>query len=85
MEQIVSGGIVVAWAFAGLFFYRFWRRTSDRFFLYFAASLWIEAVSRLVLGLYPEVTDADPIAYVPRIVAYGLILLAILHKNMPRR
>jgi hypothetical protein len=81
MEQFLSGGIALVTAFSGLFFLRFWRRTRDRFFLYFALSLWIEAAHRATLGLYPEITDTNPFSYMLRIVAYGLIILAILHKN----
>lgn len=81
MELFLQGGIAVASVFAGLVFFRFWSHTRDRFFLYFSWSLWIEAGHRVAFGLFPEFTDANPIAYIGRLVAYGLILLAILHKN----
>jgi hypothetical protein len=84
MEQLLMGGIAVASAFVGLFFFRFWVRTRDRFFLYFTASFWIESVHRATLGLFADVTESNPVTYLVRVLAYGLILLAILHKNRPR-
>jgi hypothetical protein len=83
MEQLLMGGTAVASAFAGLFFLRFWVRTGDRFFLYFCGSFWIESLHRAAFGLFPDATESNPVAYLLRIAAYGLILLAILHKNRP--
>lgn len=81
MEPLLLGGTAVASAFAGLAFFRFWLKTRDRFFLYFGLSLCIEAAQRAAFGLFPELTDSNPVAYLVRIAAYALILLAILHKN----
>lgn len=83
MEQMLNGAIAIGWLVAGLFFFRFWRHTHDRFFLYFAASFWIEAANRVALGF----TSSDehlPVFYGIRVVSYGLILLAIWQKNRPR-
>ncbi|MES3002730.1 MAG: DUF5985 family protein [Pseudomonadota bacterium] len=84
MEQILTGGIVALSFVAGLFFFRFWRSTRDRFFLYFALSFWIEGANRFGLGLVPEASELNPVFYGLRIVAYGLIILAIWQKNRPR-
>jgi len=83
MEQLLMGGIAVASAFVGLFFLSFWVRTRDRFFLYFCASFWIESLHRVVLGLLGDFAESNPVTYLIRLVSYGLILLAILHKNRP--
>ena len=83
MEPLLMGGTAVASAFVGLFFLRFWVRTRDRFFLYFSASFWIEALHRTVLGLFTDYAESNPVTYLVRVVAYGLILLAILDKNRP--
>ncbi|HZY15237.1 MAG TPA: DUF5985 family protein [Ramlibacter sp.] len=81
MEQLLMGAISAGSLFAGLFFYRFWRHTGDRFFLYFAGSFWIEAGNRTALALVPHADEREPIFYLVRLVAYGLILLAIWQKN----
>jgi hypothetical protein len=85
MNQMLMGAIAVASLIAGLFFFRFWRHTRDRFFLYFALSFWIEAANRIALGLLVGAEEDGAAFYSIRLLAYGLILLAIWHKNQPRR
>lgn len=84
MDLLLTGGIAVGSLMVGLFFFRFWRNTRDRFFLYFAASFWIEAANRVALGLVPDASERSPIFYGIRVLAYGLILMAIWQKNRPR-
>ena len=81
MNELLAGGIATASFVAGLFFLRFWRTTRDRFFLYFALSFLIEGVNRFVLYAVAGLSDQDPIYYVIRLVAYGLIVWAIVDKN----
>jgi hypothetical protein len=81
MGELLEGGIAVMALFAGLFFYRFWHQTRDRFFLYFAWSFWIEGVNRVLLALSPQASEREPMLYVFRLLAYGLIILAIWQKN----
>lgn len=80
VETMLMGAIALASALAGLFFFRFWHQTGDRFFLYFALSFWIEACNRVALGLLAG-DETEPLFYGVRVVAYGLILLAIWQKN----
>jgi len=84
MHDMLQGGIAVGWLVCGLFFFRFWRGTRDRFFLWFALSFWLEAGNRVALGLYVDAQEDSPVVYALRVVAYGLILLAIWQKNRPR-
>jgi hypothetical protein len=85
MNQMLTGAIAVASLLAGLFFFRFWRHTHDRFFLYFALSFWIEAGNRIALGLLVGADEDGVVFYSVRVLAYGLILLAIWQKNRPQR
>lgn len=84
MREMMIGAIAVGWLVAGLFFFRFWRQTRDRFFLWFALSFWIEAADRVALGLRIGVSEDDALIYVFRLISYGLIILAIWQKNRPR-
>jgi hypothetical protein len=68
-----------------LFFLRFWKSTGDRFFLFFATSFFIEGFNRFLLGVMGSLREEAPAYYLVRLVAYGLILLAILDKNQPGR
>jgi len=81
MDALLAGGIGVAAFAAGLFFLRFWRQTRDRFFLFFAISFWIEGAHRVLLFYFFGHNEAMPIAYLPRLIAYGLIIAAIIDKN----
>jgi hypothetical protein len=85
MENFLSGAVAMASLVAGLFFFRFWWKTRDRFFLYFAASFWLEAVNRSYLVLAGEIREEFPVYYAIRLLSYGLILLAIWDKNRPLR
>lgn len=85
MSQMLMGAIAAGLIVAGLFFFRFWRQTRDRFFLLFAASFWLEAVNRIALALLEHADEQEPLFYLVRLVAYGLILAAIWQKNRTRR
>jgi uncharacterized protein DUF5985 len=85
MNALLSGGIATASIIAGVFFLRFWRSSRDRFFLYFAASFLMEGVNRFVLYLSVGLQEDAPGYYVIRLVAYGLIVIAIVAKNRERR
>jgi hypothetical protein len=84
MNQMLMGGIATASLLAGLFFFRFWHHTRDRFFLYFALSFWLEAGNRVALALLVGANEDAALFYTVRLVAYGLILVAIWQKNRPR-
>ncbi len=84
MEQMLHGAIAIGWLIAGLFFFRFWHHTRDRFFLYFALSFWLESLDRVALGLLVDAGEDNPFFYCVRLVSYGLIILAIWQKNRPR-
>ena len=84
MEEMLIGAISVGWLVAGLFFFRFWRHTGDRFFLWFALSFWLESANRVAFGLMGGASEGDMLFYLFRLVSYSLILLAIWQKNRPR-
>jgi hypothetical protein len=68
----------------GLFFLRYWSSTRDRFFLYFAAAFWLEAVNRGVMALMRNWNDdSNPLFFI-RLLAYLLIMFAIWEKNRGR-
>ena len=85
MENFLSGAITLACLAAGLFFFRFWWKTRDRFFLFFAASFWLEAVNRSYLVLSGEMHEEFPVYYGIRLISYILILMAIWDKNRAPR
>lgn len=85
MDFMLLGAIGLASIMVGFLFLRFWRSSRDRFFLFFALSFLVEGLNRIVLGLAGALNEAEPIYYLIRLLTYGLILVAILDKNLPRR
>lgn len=81
MSMLISGALVMGYATASCFFFRFWRQTSDRLFAFFGTAFSILAVHRLGLAL---VSDAEANAvwlYSVRLAAFLIILAAIVDKN----
>lgn len=85
MTTFLLGAIAMGYAIASLFFFRFWRNTHDRLFLYFGLSFLIEAANRTHFALTLPAGDDEPLYYGVRLVSYLLILWAILEKNLARR
>jgi uncharacterized membrane protein HdeD (DUF308 family) len=81
MTMLISGAIVTAYAVAGLFFLRFWTETGDRLFGIFAIAFWMLGVQRLLLALQLDPTDGHVWVYLLRLLAFVLILGAIVDKN----
>jgi len=84
MTYMISGAISMASLVIALFFLRFWRNSGDRFFLYFALSFFIEGLHRIYSAITHTNGEDSPLHYLIRLLAYGLILWAILEKNLPR-
>ena len=79
-NQFLLGLLVMACATAGLFFLRFYRRTRDRLFLTFALAFWLLGLNWLLLAMV-EKDEVRTALYLIRLLAFVLILLAILQKN----
>lgn len=81
MYHFVSGAIMMACLVAGFFFFRFWKKTSDSLFIYFASAFWLLAVERIVLSYVGANHEPRPEIYLIRLSAFLLILFAIIRKN----
>ena len=81
--HFMLGVIVTCCVVAAAFFLRFWRKTRDRLFAMFAGAFLLLAANWVALGF----TRADEIRtalYVVRLVAFVVILVAIIDKNRSR-
>jgi hypothetical protein len=81
MEEFLMGLIAMASATAALFFLRFWRDTGDRLFAIFAAAFFLLAITRLGLAVSKIHLEGHTHWYWVRLVAFLLILFAIIDKN----
>jgi hypothetical protein len=68
----------------GLFFFRFWRVTRDRFFAFFGAAFWVLSLSWAALALLTTGDESLHLVYAIRVLAFLLIIAGILDKNRPR-
>lgn len=80
LYPILGGALAMASVILALFFLRFWKNTHDTFFIYFTAAFLLEGVS-WILFLDNQQRVNDPVIYSIRLVAYSLILIAIIGKN----
>ena len=81
IEGFLLGVIVTASLTAAGFFWRFYRQTSDSLFFAFAAAFAIEGINRMAFLLVDKPSEGSPIIYMVRLVAFLLLLGAIVSKN----
>jgi hypothetical protein len=81
LADVLAGATAMASLAVALFFLKFWRRTRDALFLLFAAAFAIDAVSRVALAVVQVSNTAEPIYFLPRLVMFTLVAIAIINKN----
>jgi hypothetical protein len=81
MNPEVGGALTLASLVAGLFFLRFWRDSRDRLFLFFACAFVALAANWFGLARAPHVPETDASAFLPRLLAFLLIIAGIIDRN----
>ncbi|MGH7662643.1 MAG: DUF5985 family protein [Vulcanimicrobiaceae bacterium] len=81
MYALMSGAVCALSAVAACALFRSYWRLGDRFFAYFAAAFALFGASQLFLGIRNLPEGNYPYAYVPRLLVFVLILIAIVEKN----
>ena len=79
--DFVSGATMAAALVIALIFFRYWRQTRDRLFLGFALGFAVFSVSRVILAFLDEDDEGRIFVYGLRLLAFMLILAAIVDKN----
>ena len=85
VTALAAGALTAGYAVIALFFARFWRDTRDRLFGWFAAAFVLLAVQRVSLSLYSTDARFTSLFYALRLLAFLLILYAIIDKNRAQR
>jgi hypothetical protein len=85
MVNFLSGAVTLGYLVVGLFFLRFWRRTADSLFAIFAIAFWLLAANQAIISLTGIDQEYYSWVYLLRAAAFGLIIVAILMKNLPAR
>jgi hypothetical protein len=83
LHPLIAGMLAMGYSIAALFFLRFWRDTRDRLFLYFAVAFGLLAAQRVISIVAMQWTENTVWIYGIRLVAFLLILYAIIDKNRP--
>jgi hypothetical protein len=81
IEGFLLGIIVTASITAGAFFLKFWKQTRDSLFLAFGIAFIIEGLNRIGFLFVASPNEAGPTIYVVRLVAFLIIMAAIVRKN----
>jgi len=81
LQRFLSGAISMSLLVITLFFLKFWRRTHERLFLYFAAAFFTLMLEQIIRIDKLAETEWGPYVYSMRLGAFALILLGIVHKN----
>lgn len=81
MTEFVLGATAMGCVVIALVFVRFWRESGDRFFALFALAFLTFGVNRLVIVAIDEREGDDALAYVIRLIAFLIIIVAIVDKN----
>lgn len=81
LTLFISGALAAGYCIAALYFAKFWRQTRDRLFGFFAAAFVLLFLQRLALALATDLIADTAWYYVVRLLAFALILAAIIDKN----
>jgi|HubBroStandDraft_5_1064220.scaffolds.fasta_scaffold1789976_1 hypothetical protein len=80
ISHFVAGCIFLGFMIVAGHFFKFWRSTRDRFFLFFAIAFFLFGVEKFCVGLFIGSETVSSI-YIVRLIASGFILAAIIDKN----
>lgn len=84
LEAFLLGVIAASSVTAGIFFLKFWKQTRDSLFLAFGLAFVVEGLNRCAVLFLAKANEGSPYIYGVRLLAFLLILAAILHKNYGR-
>ena len=77
----LSGAVTLGFFVGGLFFLRFWRRTGDKLFLAFSLAFGLLGVAQIVIAMTNVYFEDRSAAYLVRLAAFAIIIVAIGRKN----
>ena len=81
MNVFLSGALAMASWVVGLLFLRDWRRTRDRLFARFALAFWVLSLNWITLAVVDPSHETRHYFYLFRLVAFLLIIWAVIDKN----
>ena len=82
MREFLTGMITMGFFVAALLFFRFWRRTSDRLFMFFGVAFILFALSQALTVLSGMAREDYSWIYLVRLAGFVLLIVAIVSKNL---
>jgi hypothetical protein len=82
VKEFLWGLLSMSAAVASLLFLRYGKVTRDRLFLFFSAAFLAMCLNWLGLAIIEPDTEHQHLAYFLRLLAFVLILIGIIDKNM---
>lgn len=81
LTHFLWGALAMGCWVIGLLFFRYWRRSRDRFFVYFGVAFWFLGLNWAALASLQVTDETRHYVYVLRLIAFLLIAFAIIDKN----
>jgi len=81
MMLFLHGALTMACLVSGVFFFKFWKASEDRFFLLFALAFWFFALNWFGLAVGHPSDENRHFFYLARLPTFLLIAWAIIDKN----
>ncbi|HEX4192245.1 MAG TPA: DUF5985 family protein [Stellaceae bacterium] len=78
----LSGALTMGYLLLGLFFLKFWKRTRDPLFSTFACAFGLMAANQFAVSAWGNYDVDVGWTYILRLLAFVLIIVAIVRKNM---
>ena len=81
ITYFLCGSFATVFAASGLIFLKYWKKTRDRFFLWFAVACCLIAVERIPRAFQTVPAESANLLYLIRLAAMILIIFAIVDAN----
>jgi hypothetical protein len=85
MIDFFAGALTMTYVLAAAYFVHFWRRAGERLFIAFGIAFGLLALNQFAIALIGAADERGNYAYVLRVIAFLLIVAAIVDKNLVGR
>lgn len=80
--EFFSGTLAMGFAVCAAFFVRFWQRTRDAFFAWFAFAFFLLALNQVLSTMLGLPIEERSWLFLMRLAAFLIIIFAVVRKNM---
>ena len=85
LNLILTGALILGFWIGGLLFFKYWKRTRDSLFAWFAAAFWMLMAERILLVLVNPEDEARPYIFLVRLLAFAMLIAAVIQKNKGKK